>query len=93
MRLDVLATHFIEGSVIIATAGDEYVATFTPRAGHPEPGGQRRLANREAVARFLHEIGIRPGRIVGAMDDLRAAGAAFLPVVLLTPGRRRLFEP
>ena len=93
MRFDVSATQGIEGSVIIATAGDEYVATFTPRAGHPEPGGQRRLANREAVARFLQEIGIRPGRVVGAIDDLRAAGKAFLPVVLLTPEQRRLFQP
>jgi hypothetical protein len=86
MTFGVLATQGIEGSVIIATAGDDYVATFTPGAGHPEPGGQRL-----AVPRFLQEIGIRPAR-VGTMDDLRAEGRAFLPVVFLTAEQRRLFS-
>jgi hypothetical protein len=48
--------------------------------------------SREALARFLQEIGIRARDIIAVMDDLRDTGTAWLPSVLLTRAQAAMFQ-
>jgi hypothetical protein len=76
----------------IARRGDDYVVTFTPYAVDDRPPGPPlSLHGREAVARFLQQIGTRPVRITEVMQDLREADGVFLPLVIVTAAQRRTF--
>jgi hypothetical protein len=85
-------SEIIEGSLKISATSEGYVVTFTPYAVKHSLPGELRLPNRQAVADFIQEIGTRSARMIGAMDDLRETGVAFLPTVFLTPGQRERFH-
>jgi hypothetical protein len=88
-----MAREVIEGSMTIDTAGERYVARVWLHAGVQAQASEPvTFWTREAVARFLQEIGLRPGDIITIMDDLRDTGTAWLPTVLLTRAQAATFQ-
>src|SRR5690242_17984518 len=89
----IVARELVEGSMTIDAAGERYVAKFWVHAGVETRASEPvTFWTREAVARFLQEIGIRPADIITIMDDLRDTGTAWLPSVLLTRTQAATFQ-